>query len=89
MSPPAIASAGFHLSGGNGEGGQREGIGTKPFNDTPEDAGRVLAEVQDNHESHKVIRFDPPITTDRLEILLSAPSPEVPAALFEVRCYGR
>jgi hypothetical protein len=52
-------------------------------------AGRVLARLEDNHESRRVIHFDPPITTDRLVLSLMPPCNEIPAALFEVRCYGK
>jgi hypothetical protein len=52
------------------------------------EAPQVMAEVRDNHESRRQIRFEPALVTDCLEIRLSAPSSEVPAALFEVRCYG-
>lgn len=48
----------------------------------------LLAQLVDNHETRRVLRFEKPITTDRLEIHLTAPSGFVPASLFEVRCYA-
>jgi hypothetical protein len=48
----------------------------------------LLVDEDDNHQSRRTFRFDPPVTTDRLQIRLSAPSRHVPAALFEVRCYS-
>jgi len=48
----------------------------------------LLAQLVNNHETRRVLRFDQPVTTDCLEIHLTAPSDCVPAALFEVRCYG-
>ena len=49
---------------------------------------RVLFEVTQNHQSRQVLRLSRPVTTDCLEIRLVAPSVNVPAALFEVRCYA-
>ncbi|MBC8102631.1 MAG: FAD-dependent oxidoreductase [Cytophagales bacterium] len=53
-------------------------------------AGTLLAAVDDNHQTHRSIRFDTPITTDTLRVELEHPAGEgrAPAALFEVRCYG-
>ena len=48
----------------------------------------LIAQVVDNHETRRVLRFETPVTTDCLEIHLAAPSSHVPAALFEVRCYA-
>lgn len=47
----------------------------------------LLAQIVDNHETRRVLRFEKPVTTDCLEIHLTAPSSFVPASLFEVRCY--
>jgi hypothetical protein len=52
------------------------------------DTERLLCEVAQNHQSRRVIRLSQPVTTDCLEIRLVAPSGNVPAALFEVRCYA-
>jgi len=51
-------------------------------------AGNVLAEGHDNHQSRQVIVLDPAVTTDMLQIALTAPAPNVPAALMAVRCYA-
>jgi len=40
-----------------------------------------------NHQTRNVIIFDKPLETTRLSIHLKASHPEVPAALFGVRCY--
>jgi hypothetical protein len=52
------------------------------------DTERLVGEVTDNHQSRRVIRLSQPVTTDSLEIRLVAPSANVPAALFEVRCFA-
>jgi hypothetical protein len=52
------------------------------------DTERLVGEVADNHQSRRVIRLTQPMTTDSLEIRLVAPSANVPAALFEVRCFA-
>ncbi len=51
-------------------------------------ATRLVAEIIDNHQTRAVIRLESPIVTDCLELQLLAPSVDVPAALFAVRCYG-
>lgn len=52
------------------------------------DLERPLSEIRQNHQTRQVIRLRRPVTTDCLEIRLVAPAPNVPAALFEVRCYA-
>ena len=51
-------------------------------------AGRVLAHTTDNHQTRNTIRLDPPAQTDTLMLELKHPMPNVPAALFEIRCYA-
>ena len=48
----------------------------------------LLARLVDNHATRRVLELEHPVTTDCLEIQLTAPSANVPAALFEVRCYA-
>ena len=48
----------------------------------------LLAQLVDNHETRRVLEFAEPVTTDCLEIHLTAPNEFIPAALFEVRCYA-
>jgi len=55
---------------------------------TESDTERLLCEITQNHHSIHVIRLNQPVTTDCLEIRLVAPSVNVPAALFGVRCYA-
>jgi hypothetical protein len=50
--------------------------------------GRLVGEVKDNHQTRNTLTFDPPIRTERLTFELEHPSSNVPASLFEVRCYG-
>ncbi len=51
-------------------------------------AGRIVAELADNHQTRVVIQLPGPIVTDELSIEVEHPNPTVPAALFEVRCYS-
>ncbi len=51
-------------------------------------ANHVLSHCDDNHQSRRTIRFEPPVNTDRITISISAPDEWVPAALFEVRGYA-
>jgi hypothetical protein len=48
----------------------------------------LLAQLVDNHETRRGLEFATPVTTDCLEIHLTAPNQFIPAALFEVRCYA-
>ncbi len=48
----------------------------------------LLAQLVENHESRRVLEFVSPVTTDCLEIHLTAPNELIPAALFEIRCYA-
>jgi hypothetical protein len=52
------------------------------------DTERLLCKVSQNHQSRQVLRLSQSVTTDCLEIRLVAPSGNVPASLFEVRCYA-
>jgi hypothetical protein len=52
-----------------------------------DDAGRVLHEVEDNHQSHNRLRFKKPVETDALHIEVLE-THGAPAALFDVRCYA-
>ncbi len=50
--------------------------------------GHVLAMCANNHQARNVLVLAQPVTTRALRIELTAPTPRVPAALFEVRCYA-
>jgi hypothetical protein len=52
------------------------------------DTERLVGRITQNHHARQVIRLSPPVTTDCLEIRLVAPSGNVPASLFEVRCFA-
>jgi len=54
-----------------------------------DDGGHLLAQCDDNHQARNVITLAQPVSTRSLRIELTAPSANVPAALFEVRCYAR
>ena len=49
---------------------------------------REIAHVRENRRTRQVIVLTRPVTTDLLRLRLTAPGPHVPAALFDVRCYG-
>ena len=52
------------------------------------DTERLVFEITENHQSRQVIQLQTPVTTEALELRLVAPGANVPAALFEVRCYA-
>jgi hypothetical protein len=51
-----------------------------------DDAGRVLASVEDNHQSVARHRWPEPVTTSRITVRVLE-TWGAPAAIFEVRCY--
>ena len=52
-------------------------------------AGKVVAEVNDNHHAHNVHTFAAPVETDRLTIeVLAVHGENSSAAVFQVRCMG-
>lgn len=50
--------------------------------------GELIASREDNHQTRVVLDLDRPVTTDALVIEADHPDPNVPAALFEIRCYA-
>jgi len=51
--------------------------------------GQVVTEVADNHQTRNTVRWPQPLLTDCLTIECLESHGPVPAALFEVRAYGR
>ena len=52
------------------------------------DTERQVFEVSENHQSRQVIRLRQPVVAECLQLRLLAPSVNVPAALFAVRCFA-
>lgn len=50
--------------------------------------GNLLKKVQGNYQTRNRIRLAEPVTTDTLVLACEHPSAAIPAAVFEVRCYG-
>ena len=53
------------------------------------DTERLIGQISHNHQSRQVIHLREPVMTDSIEVRLVAPSAQVPAALFAVRCYAQ
>lgn len=53
-----------------------------------DESGAVLAACTDNHQARNVIALAQPVRTSVLQVVLAAPGENVPAALFEIRCYA-
>ena len=71
-----------------GKGANGNGFLSAPGNgSTAASEDFVLAELEGNHLSRRVLHFKRPVTTDCLELHLAAPNGFIPAALFAVRCY--
>ena len=51
-------------------------------------AGKVLAEVSDNHQTVNRIQFDQAIETDHLQVEVVDSHGDVSAAVFSVQCYS-
>jgi hypothetical protein len=49
---------------------------------------QVLARLEGNHLSRRVLHFKQVVSTDCLELHLTAPNGFIPAALFAIRCYS-
>lgn len=49
---------------------------------------KTVARVAENHHSRCVLRLPEPVEACELDVRLAAPGANVPAALFDVRCYG-
>ena len=54
-----------------------------------DDAGNVLGAATNNYQTRATIVLAQPVKTSTLRIELERPAPNIPAALFEVRCYER
>jgi hypothetical protein len=52
------------------------------------DAGEIIFEQKNNHQTRNQITFEKEIVTKNLTIELQHPSGNIPAALFAVRCYA-
>ncbi|WP_053205820.1 FAD-dependent oxidoreductase [Jiangella muralis] len=48
----------------------------------------VVAERTDHHQTRDTLTFDPPLETHELTVEVVASHGDVPAAIFQVRCYG-
>ena len=52
-----------------------------------DDAGKVLEEVTDNHQTVNSIEFEQPVETDHLQLEVVNGHGGIPAAVFAVHCY--
>jgi hypothetical protein len=53
-----------------------------------DETGTELARVNGNHQTRRMIRFDPPRRLTRLVIEVAHPVAHAPATIVDVRCYG-
>ena len=49
-------------------------------------SGKVLAEIQDNHQTVVTIKFKTPVQTDKLLLTFKQQNAHVPVALFGIVC---
>jgi hypothetical protein len=52
-----------------------------------DEQGKLLHHQQHNHQSINVIHFTDTVTSRKLQLVLQAPSAQVPAALFYIHCF--
>lgn len=50
--------------------------------------GNVVYLKKDNYQTRNEIRFESPVETKKLKVILEHPSANVPASLFSLRCYS-
>ncbi|MNV57904.1 hypothetical protein D3C71_1502560 [compost metagenome] len=50
--------------------------------------GKIIYTQRANFQTRNVIELPEPCVTDELTISLEHPSPDVPAAVFAIRCYA-
>lgn len=50
-------------------------------------SGRLVKKVQHNHQTRNNIILEEPLVTDTLVIQCEHPAADIPAAIFEIRCY--
>ncbi len=56
--------------------------------DWKDDQGKVIASVRENHQSRVCLELASPVETRELKLCMERPSANVPAALFEIRCFA-
>ncbi|WP_439559376.1 FAD-dependent oxidoreductase [Dyadobacter sp.] len=52
-----------------------------------DDNGNVIGRITDNHQTRRSVQLERPVTTKSVSLKLKSGHENVPAALFEVRCY--
>lgn len=50
--------------------------------------GNVVYRKEGNYQTRNTIRFEQPLKTKKLTLRMEAPAENIPASLFEIRCYG-
>ncbi|KQS31174.1 FAD-dependent oxidoreductase [Dyadobacter sp. Leaf189] len=52
-----------------------------------DDQGNVIGSISENHQTRRRIRLEKPVSTRSLKLNIVSKNPDIPAALFEIRCY--
>jgi FAD dependent oxidoreductase len=52
-----------------------------------DDKNQVIAEINGNYLTRRVVEFSEPVKTKLLKVVLDSPNANAPASLFEIRCY--
>lgn len=53
-----------------------------------DEAGKVIYKKEGNYQTRNIIQFEQPLKTKTLTLRMEAPAENIPASLFEIRCYG-
>jgi hypothetical protein len=49
--------------------------------------GKLVKNIQGNHQTRNTIKLEDPLVTDTLVVKCEHPAANIPAAIFEIRCY--
>jgi hypothetical protein len=54
-----------------------------------DESGTVVYRKEDNHQTRCTIVFDDAVHTNSLTLRMQHPADNIPAALFQIRCYNQ
>ena len=53
-----------------------------------DEAGNVIYQKKNNYQTRNIVEFEQPLKTKNITLRMEAPAENVPAALFQISCYG-
>ena len=52
-----------------------------------DESGNVVYKKEGNYQTRNIIQFDQPLKTKKLKFRMESPGENIPASVFEIRCY--